>query len=1511
MKIYLTDKYSIKNYTLPSKIEDTFVIEYVSSSGVSENILFTAVEGKWTIASDYDVNVYKEVEPISYDEIKDGSFYTLKFRDLEESINLFCFNIPQKYYSYSIFNKNLITIGGANSDIIFPILNQKSPIITLKKEGIKWFFETKENYGIFVNTKRYHKKVLNLGDIIFLNGLKIIFMDKFIKVNNPNNYLTINLDKETKLQIDSGNNFTPVKDSEKRIVLFNENQTFFHAPRLKKEITKKEIKIANPPAKREIEDPPLILTMGATIMMSLSSSITGIIAIFNVISGKSTLASSFVEIIICIGMIGGTIMFPMLLNKYTRRQNAKRERNRQIKYTEYLNKKRNEIDNEIKIEKQILYENNLNAEECLNAINTKNKFWNREITDNDFLTIRLGVGNIKSAIKLDTSLEEFSVEDDNLKDEVQKLIATPLILEEVPITISLVENNILPLIIEPTFKFKEYLINFLIIQLVTYYSASDLKIVILTNENNKYLWESLKYTFYSKGKKGHFFSEKDEDSKAISTYLEDIFNEREKNNNSNNNVNDSKKIAYKNYNEYYLIITDNFIETKKLGIIDKIINAQDNYGFSLLTIDQSLKNVPSKSNRFIQINETLATISNKNLSAEETINFKVEILDKKIDPYLELVANVPISLTASGNSLPTSINFLEMYKVGKIEQLNILNRWLSSDPTITLSVPIGVNEDGKLFTLDLHEKAQGPHGLIAGATGSGKSEFIITFILSLAMNYHPYEVQFVLIDYKGGGLAGAFENKESNIKLPHLVGTITNLDKSEMNRTLVSIKSELQRRQHLFNLAREKLGESTIDIYKYQKFYRENKLDIPISHLFIISDEFAELKTQQPDFMEELVSTARIGRSLGVHLILATQKPSGIVDDQIWSNARFKVCLKVQTPEDSNELLKRPDAATINETGRFYLQVGYNETFELGQSAWSGARYFPSERLMKFYDDDIIFINNVGEEIKVINDETKIENQQDRGDQLSNLVKYMFSLANREKINFTQLWLPSIPKEIYLGDLIKKYNYQTQKYLINPLVGEYDIPMNQEQKPLIFDFSNQGNLYIFGNPGSGKENLLMTTLYSIGIYHTSEEINIYIVDLGAETLKAFSSFPQVGDVLLSDEIFKIDNLFDMLENELNRRKELFSDFGGSYISYINSGNFLPFILVIINNYENFYDNCGNADEKFNSILRDSTKYGINFIITATANNNVSTRISQYFNIKLATQVADPFDYKFVLNAPSGLVPAKYFGRGIIGMGDTAYEFQSAYIYLKEKIVDTIKDIGEKMNFPKARNIPVIPKNINSDIMIPYINSFNDVPIGYNVYNGIVIKYNFANQKITPIIGESLLLENKFITNLIKILNSIPTIKLTVIDFASSLYDFDGEDYYINSEFTQAIENIKTNNNDKITNVYILNGISVIYDKVLDEGINSLFDTLSNLNIYSNSYFILSDNFAPFKKTIREKWYINSNINSMIWVGKGIDSQNLLSISKINKADLTDDNSIIYVIYNNQYEVIKGLGTGEL
>lgn len=391
-----------------------------------------------------------------------------------------------------------------------------------------------------------------------------------------------------------------------------------------------------------------------------------------------------------------------------------------------------------------------------------------------------------------------------------------------------------------------------------------------------------------------------------------------------------------------------------------------------------------------------------------------------LDPYspedagrcMRIVANTDLRIVSQAYSLPKTVTFLEMFGVGRVEDLNPMKRWRESNPMKSLSTPVGIGSGGELMQLDLHQKFQGPHGLVAGMTGSGKSEFLITYILSMAVNYHPDEVAFVLIDYKGGGLAGAFDDPDKGIHLPHLVGTITNLDGPTIQRALVSIQSELTRRQRIFNQVKHITDEGTMDIYAYQRLYRGGQVDEPMPHLFIISDEFAELKQQEPEFMERLISIARIGRSLGVHLILATQKPSGVVNDQILSNTKFRICLKVQDRSDSMDMLKRPEAAELKDTGRFYIQVGYNEFFSLGQSAWAGAPYEPRSQVVSRRDDSVQVIDNVGQPLIEVRPPREAQTAQ--GSELIAVLKELTAVAQAQGIPFRSLWKPMLPHPLDL-----------------------------------------------------------------------------------------------------------------------------------------------------------------------------------------------------------------------------------------------------------------------------------------------------------------------------------------------------------------------------------------------------------------------------------------------------------------------------------------------------------------
>ena len=304
-----------------------------------------------------------------------------------------------------------------------------------------------------------------------------------------------------------------------------------------------------------------------------------------------------------------------------------------------------------------------------------------------------------------------------------------------------------------------------------------------------------------------------------------------------------------------------------------------------------------------------------------------KIDDQSLLWFSKRLANIQVNEEEDGGEIPNSVTFFEMYGITRPEELEAQERWRKARTTESMKACIGFKTGKRLCYLDVHERYHGPHGLVAGTTGSGKSETLQTYILSLAINYSPEDVGFFIIDYKGGGMANLFDN------LPHMIGAISNLSGNQVKRAMASIKSENKRRQRMFS----DCGVNNINAYT--SLYKNGDTKEPIPHLFIIIDEFAELKREEPDFMRELVSVAQVGRSLGVHLILATQKPAGTVDDNIWSNSKFRLCLRVQDRQDSMDMLHRPDAAYLTQAGRGYLQVGNDEIFELFQSGYSGAVY--------------------------------------------------------------------------------------------------------------------------------------------------------------------------------------------------------------------------------------------------------------------------------------------------------------------------------------------------------------------------------------------------------------------------------------------------------------------------------------------------------------------------------------------------------------------------------------------
>lgn len=1007
---------------------------YATSNSGIQIIDKTAIK---IIGNNIEVDYTKKTDKVilcEYDK------HIIQFGTSKELFILYCFpSCDNNLFHLELKNKNEITVGKLkNNDIVYKnefVADVHAKLFFNNGQIIIENYDT--NFGTIINNKPMHNSntLLQNGDTIFIMGLKIIIMGKNIFINIPDNKVFCN--NETFSLIKEKIEINDDKEEEENIELYSEEDYFSKAPRITNLIEKERVKIDAPPRLQEQQEMPLILALGSSLTMGTMMIISIMTAIDGRISGTSTTKQTIFSLITAFAMLISMIVFPIISIKYDKKNKKKYEEKRQKKYKDYLNSKYDYIKTIMNKQRQILFKNYVSPEECAQIIlNRGQRLWERKIEDYDFLNVRLGIGDIPLEIDIQYPEEKFEMEDDNLVQILNEIGNNSKTLKSAPIVTSLTEKNVSAIIANEEININSF-VQSLIIQLITFHSYDDLKLVFLLKEDKQKKWEYVKMLphVWNNTKQIRFFADNYDDMKEISTYLEEDLNNRLQ----------YKDRDYKSFMPYYLIITDDYKRIENLKIITEMLKSKTNVGFSLLCITNDFMQLPNQCKTFINLNDNRDGLILQNEISSK--NQQKIVFDDSIKFFFNklsnIISNIPIKYNSMGsNLLPNSYTFLEMYDVGLIEQLNVLERWHKNDSTLSLKAPIGIDGAGLPIVLDIHEKFHGPHGLIAGSTGSGKSEFIITYILSLAVNYHPDDLTFILIDYKGGSLAGAFQKKD--IKLPHLVGTITNIDTIGLQRSLASIQSELRRRQVLFNEARNMTDEGTIDIYKYQKLYHEGVIKTPIPHLLIICDEFAELKQQQEEFMEELMSVSRIGRSLGVHLILATQKPAGIVNDQIRSNSKFGICLKVQDISDSIDVIKRTDAAYLKRAGQFYMQVGQNEYFILGQSAWSGAAYFPSDVTDKKVDNTVQFISNIGVAIKSV-DTSNQKYVTSQGEQLTNIVKYLSETAKQNGISTEKLWLENIPENIFINDIKKKYKIEKENYIVNAIIGEFDDPYNQRQ----------------------------------------------------------------------------------------------------------------------------------------------------------------------------------------------------------------------------------------------------------------------------------------------------------------------------------------------------------------------------------------------------------------------------------------------------------------------------------
>ncbi len=604
----------------------------------------------------------------------------------------------------------------------------------------------------------------------------------------------------------------------------------------------------------------------------------------------------------------------------------------------------------------------------------------------------------------------------------------------------------------------------------------------------------------------------------------------------------------------------------------------------------------------------------------------------------------------------------------------------SADHADWLNVCLGITSGNRKRVLQMEAKKDGVHGLIAGGTGSGKSELLMTMIVGLALNYPPDILNFVLVDYKGGGAFKPFE------KLPHVVDIVTNLNKAAVHRMFAAINAEMRRRQ-AFNA---ETGTKDIVEYRRKGLHRTHA---PYPHLFVIIDEYSEMIDDNPEFRAELESITRVGRAQGVNLILASQRPKGVTD-QMRANIKLRLCLRVEEMDTSREMLRRPDAAFLPNgmPGRGYIQIG-NENLELIQVSYTGENQpDESDAAALWPERDTIETLGASEDIPKLFDAAVMLTSELVDGQMApkpwpGFLPNNFSLQsplydaqkNRPFTLTTSVtdWLNGDTEELWPG-------IDWDSEAMRPIAGLLDNPVEAWQGPLKFDLSRT-HLAIFGDSGWGKTSFIRTLITSLSATHSPNEFHAYILDLGGRNYRSLQDLPHVGGVIYADdEAFeeRLQRLLDKLGRMTDERQQILSNADSNNLYDYNERNpdqALPAVLVAIDNFAELKENYeALVEATITPLVRRSLSAGITFVVTGNNPSSLPSKLYNLFGERVTFKQANTDRYMDIVGR-GAIEIDDIAGRGYIRLGRRPLLFHAAQpvgIFDEEDSRDTLTEADE-------------------------------------------------------------------------------------------------------------------------------------------------------------------------------------------------------------------------------------------
>lgn len=915
-----------------------------------------------------------------------------------------------------------------------------------------------------------------------------------------------------------------------------------------------------------------------------------------------------------------TVMSPVMLaaNWWSdKRTGAKEYKDAVVKYHEDLERSQTRLIDAVHDEEQERRAAFPDAADTyLTCVLPGRRLWERRRHDTDALCVRVGTADLPAAV---------SVRD---RDEEQELPR----VQHVPVVVDLAAAGVVGAA-GPAESVSAQL-RWLVVQLATYQPTRDLLLTVVTGRAQQ-SWDWLRWLPHCRvdgdAGSGVLLGNDPDSVGAQLAVLLAVLTDRQR------AVRENREIRADSF-PAHIVVVHGYSAMRQTRGLTQILEDGPAVGIYAVVADDDERLLPEQCTVTVVWDPSRNDFATVRRTGEPD---QVDVLTEGVaTPWCTRVARalaplVDVGVDNDGAMLPDSARLLEVVGMDPPDVDAVRARWALEPRSTKMTIGEGLDGD---FALDLSK--DGPHGLIAGMTGSGKTELLQTIIASLAIANRPDQMNFVLVDYKGDA---AFSDC---VDLPHTVGKVNDLDPHLVVRALESLQAELTVRKNMLAAAGVK------DIEDYQRLQAREPQRAPMPRLLLVIDEFAQMIKDLPDFVKGLVGIAQVGRSLGVHLLLATQRPSGSVSPEIRANTNLRISLRVADAADSSDVLNSPEAAAIPKSspGRGFARLGAGSLLSFQAGRVGGRR--PGAAAPEVARPFVVPVpwQQLGRTVPFAPSASGSDDVADTD--LHELVRVVRDASSAENIPAQrQPWLPALPTDLLVDDVFDGYAPDTAVPALP--IGTCDVPREQKQVRADFDLVRDGHLLVVGAGGTGRSQVLRAIAASVARLASPHDIHLYGLDCGNGALNALTSLPHCGAVVGRTDVERAARLFARLNAELDRRQEVLGAGGYADITEQrrNSDSPLPHVVLMLDRWEGFapvlgdFDN-GSMTEGVGRVLREGASLGVHAVITGDRSLANTSKIASAVDNKLAFRLADKMDYSMVgldsRDMPDHMPPGRAF-----------------------------------------------------------------------------------------------------------------------------------------------------------------------------------------------------------------------------------------------------------------------------